>query len=226
MASRRRCDEIIRAGRVRVAGETVCDPACGVDPDSAQVSLDGRALALVPTQTWLLHKPRGVLSAASDARGGRTVIDLARAAGIAGRLYPVGRLDKDSRGLLLLTNDGELALRLTHPRYGVEKTYRVRVDLPITAAEQRRFAAGLPLSDGPTRPCRLRPLAGRATYEVVLSEGRQRQIRRMFELLGRRVVDLQRLRLGPLGLGDLPEGALRPLSAAERERLHRAAGLR
>jgi 23S rRNA pseudouridine2605 synthase len=226
VASRRRCDEIIRAGRVKVDGSAVTDPALDVEPQRRRVTLDGRALALVAPQTWLLNKPRGILSAASDARGGRTVADLAAAAGIGGRLYPIGRLDKDSRGLILLSNEGDLALRLTHPRYGIEKTYRVRINLPITATQMRQFAAGLPLADGLTQPCRIRPLPGRATYEVVLGEGRKRQLRRMFECLGRRVIDLARVRLGPLGLGGLPEGALRPLSAAELERLKRAVGLR
>jgi 23S rRNA pseudouridine2605 synthase len=226
VASRRRCDEIIRAARVKVDGAAVTDPALDVDPQRQRVTLDGRALALVTPQTWLLNKPRGILSAASDARGGRTVADLAAAAGIGGRLYPIGRLDKDSRGLILLSNEGDLALRLTHPRYGIEKTYRVRINLPITATQMRQFAAGLPLADGPTQPCRIRPLPGRATYEVVLGEGRKRQLRRMFECMGRRVIDLARVRLGPLGLGGLPEGALRPLSAAELERLKRAVGLR
>lgn len=226
MASRRRCDEIVRAGRVAVDGRPVRDPALAVDAEAARVTLDGRPLAPSRGETWLLNKPAGVLSAASDARGGRTVIDLARAAGVKARLYPVGRLDRDSRGLLLLSNEGELALRLTHPRYGVEKAYRARLDAPLDPAGERRFAAGLELADGPTRPCRLRALPGRARYAVVLAEGRKRQIRRMFECLGRTVLDLQRVRLGPLRLGDLPEGALRPLSAAERERLKRAAGLR
>lgn len=209
-----------------VDGQPTRDPALGVDEARARVTLDGRPLQLLRGETWLLNKPVGVLSAASDARGGRTVIDLARAAGVRTRLYPVGRLDRDSRGLLLLSNEGELALRLTHPRYGVEKVYRARLDAPLDAAGERRFAAGLELADGPTRPCRLRALAGTARYEIVLAEGRKRQIRRMFEALGRSVLDLQRVRLGPLSLGDLPEGALRPLSASERERLKRAAGLR
>ena len=209
-----------------VNGKAISDPAIDVEPGRARIALDGQPLALVKPQTWLLNKPRGILSAASDARGGTTVADLARGAGIEGRLYPIGRLDKDSRGLILLSNEGDLALRLTHPRYGIEKTYRVRINLPITATQMRRFAAGLQLDDGPTRPCRIRALPGRATYEVVLGEGRKRQLRRMFECLGRRVVDLARVRLGPLGLGGLPEGALRPLSAAELERLKRAVGLR
>jgi 23S rRNA pseudouridine2605 synthase len=211
---------------VAIDGKTVDDPARGVDPRKQRVTLDGRPLAAAEPRTWILNKPRGVLSAASDARGGRTVVDLAREAGIAERLYPVGRLDKDSRGLLLLSNEGDLALRLTHPRYGVEKTYRVSLNLPITATQQRRFGGGLALDDGPTRPCRIRPLPGRARYEVVIAEGRKRQIRRMFEALNRRVVDLRRVRLGPLSLGRLPEGELRELSGRELQTLKRAVGLR
>jgi 23S rRNA pseudouridine2605 synthase len=226
VASRRRCDEIVRSGRVAIDGQRVDDPARSVDPDKQRVTLDGKPLAAVAPCTWLLNKPRGVLSAASDARGGRTVLDLAREAGIEERLYPVGRLDKDSRGLILLSNEGDLALRLTHPRYGVEKTYRVNINLPITATQQRRFAGGLPLEDGTTRPCRIRPLPGRASYEIVIAEGRKRQIRRMFEAMGRRVTDLRRVRLGPLALGALREGELRQLSSAELQRLKQAVGLR
>jgi pseudouridine synthase len=137
----------------------------------------------------------------------------------------VGRLDRDSRGLILLSNEGDLAFRLQHPRYKVPKTYRVHINLPITATQMRRFARGLPLEEGTTAPCEIHALPGRARYRVVLREGRKRQIRRMFECLNRRVVDLERTGLGPLRLGRLAEGELRPLETAERARLQRAVGL-
>ncbi|MBN2171863.1 MAG: rRNA pseudouridine synthase [Candidatus Krumholzibacteriota bacterium] len=226
VASRRRCDEIVRAGRVSVDGVVVTAPGTAVDPERQAVRVDGRAVSLEAPVSYLLNKPVGVLSAARDARGQRTVLDLAREAGVRARVYPVGRLDRHTRGLIVLTNEGELAHRLTHPRYEVPRVYEARLNLPITRTQMRRFAAGLELADGPTRPCRIRALPGRARYEVTLGEGRNRQVRRMFEALGRRVDWLKRHRLGPLSLGRLPEGALRELTAEERARLKRAVGLR
>lgn len=226
IASRRACDDIIKSGRVTVNGKRVDAPGTAIHPARHDVRLDGKPIETSAPQTWLLNKPREILSAAKDARGGRTVVDLAREAGIAERLYPVGRLDKNSRGLILLSNEGDLAHRLLHPRYGIEKTYQVKLNLPVTKTQMRRFSSGLDLEDGRTRPCRIRPLRGRALYEVVLGEGRKRQIRRMFELLNRRVVDLQRVRMGPISLGRLKEGELRPLEPAELLRLKRAVGLR
>lgn len=226
VASRRRCDEIVRAGRVTVDGEVVTSPGTAIDSDRQDVRVDGRPVRREAPAVYLLNKPVGVLSASCDARGQRTVLDLAREAGVRARVYPVGRLDKHTRGLILLTNEGDLAHRLTHPRYEVPRVYEARLNLPITRTQMRRFAAGLELDDGPTRPCAIRALHGRARYEVTLNEGRNRQVRRMFEALGRRVDWLKRHRLGPLSLGRLPEGALRELTAAERARLKRAVGLR
>lgn len=226
VASRRGCDLIIREGRVTVDGEREDSPGRLVDPQRQLVALDGKTLSFVEPQTWLLNKPPKVLSAAKDARGGRTVLDLAREAGVEERLFPVGRLDKLSRGLILLSNEGDLAHRLIHPRFGIEKTYLVRINLPITKTQMRRFAAGLDLEEGRTRPCRIRALRGRAKYEVVLSEGRKRQIRRMFETMGRRVLDLQRVKLGPMTLGRLREGELRRLEPRELTLLKQAVGLR
>jgi len=226
VGSRRACDDIIKSGRVAVNGKRVDAPGTSINPAKHEVTLDGKPVERVESQTWLLNKPREILSAAKDARGGRTVVDLAREAGITERLYPVGRLDKNSRGLILLSNEGDLAHRLLHPRYGIEKTYRVKINLPVTKTQMRRFKSGIDLEDGRTRPCRIRPQHGRAIYEVVLAEGRKRQIRRMFEALNRRVVDLQRVRMGPVSLGRLKEGEMRPLEPAELLRLKRAVGLR
>jgi len=226
VASRRRSDDLIRAGRVSVDGEKVTSPGTSVDAKRSRVTLDGRRVRPVPPSTYLLNKPRGILSTVSDPRGGRTVLDLAREAGLEGRLYPVGRLDKDSQGLILLSNEGDLAHRLLHPRFGVEKVYRVRINLPITKTQMRFFASGLPLSEGTTKPCRIAALRGRASYRVILTEGRKRQIRRMFECLNRRVIELTRVRLGSLKLGRLPEGEIRPLEKGELAGLKRAVGLR
>jgi len=226
VASRRNCDEIIRSGRVRVDGEIVSHPGTSVDPRTQEVRLDGRPLAFEAPLTVLLHKPRGVISSAKGGRGETTVLDLARAAGIDERLYPAGRLDRESHGLLILSNEGDLVHRLIHPRFGVEKIYRVRVNLPITDTQMRRFAAGLPLSDGQTRPCRIERLRQRASYRVYLKEGRKRQIRRMFECLNRRVVELERIAMGPIKLGRLAPGEIRPLSGRELDELKRSVGLR
>ncbi len=225
VASRRACDVIIREGRVCVDGVRVDGPGIGVEPGRNVVTLDGKVLRAVEAQTWLLNKPVKILSTVKDDRGGRTVADLAREAGIEVRLFPVGRLDKMSRGLILLSNEGDLAHRLIHPRFGVEKIYRLRINLPITRTQMRRFALGLELEDGVTQPCRIKALHGKNRYEIVLKEGRKRQIRRMFEALNRRVLDLQRVRMGPQGLSRLPEGQLRRLTEGELIRLKRAVGL-
>lgn len=141
------------------------------------------------------------------------------------RLYPIGRLDADSTGLLLMTNDGELTNRLLHPRYKVEKEYRVRFDGgPLSATERERFTRGLELDDGPTAPCHLTP-TGPGECLVVLREGRKRQIKRMFTVLGRRVTDLHRVRFGPIRLRNLPPGQARPLAPDEMQALLAAAGL-
>ncbi len=223
--SRRACDEIIRSGRVFVDGQLCDQPGLSVDPKKQTVSLDGKKLRPEESRVYILNKPNGVLSTVKDPHGGQTVLDLARAQGVTLRVYPVGRLDKKSRGLILLSNDGDLSLRLLHPRYDVEKVYRVRINLPITKSQMWKFSGGLLLSDGKTRPSSIRPLKTRATYEVRLREGRKRQIRRMFEVMNRRVIDLERVAIGPLKLGRLPEGKLRELNLSELRALKEAVGL-
>ncbi|MCP4548800.1 MAG: rRNA pseudouridine synthase [bacterium] len=226
VASRRRCDELIKSGRVKIDNEVVVAPGTTITPSRQTVTYNGRALVLVPPVTYLLNKPRGIISTAKDPQGNPTVVDLAREAGIKERIYPVGRLDKDSHGLMVLTNEGELANRLIHPRYGVEKVYHVRLNLPITKTQMKRFASGLELTDGRTRVCGIVEVRGRAIYRVILKEGRKRQIRRMFEHLNRRVVDLQRVKIGPLALGNLAEGALKELTGRDLTRLKNIIGLR
>ena len=159
VASRRAAEELIAAGRVSVAGEIVTDPARDVD-QSSRVALDGQPLAgPEPRALYALNKPVGVVSSARDTHGRRTVVELVPARGL--RLYPVGRLDIDSAGLILLTNDGELANRLTHPRFEVPKTYRARLGgAPVSAAALRALRAGVSLEDGPTAPARVRRVGG------------------------------------------------------------------
>ncbi len=223
--SRRACDEIIRSGRVFVDAKLCDQPGLSVDPKINVVSLDGKKLRPEKSRVYVLNKPNGILSTVKDPHGGETVLDLARSQGVSQRVYPVGRLDKKSRGLILLSNDGDLSLRLLHPRYDVEKVYRVRINLPITKSQMWKFSGGVALSDGKTRPCSIRPLKARATYEVRLREGRKRQIRRMFEVMNRRVIDLERVAIGPLKLGRLPEGKLRELERSELRALKEAVGL-
>ncbi|HEY4898035.1 MAG TPA: pseudouridine synthase [Solirubrobacteraceae bacterium] len=217
VASRRSAETLILAGRVSIDGQPVTDPARDVGEGDA-VALDGRPLAgTEPRVLFALHKPVGVVSTARDTHGRPTVLDLVPAAGL--RLYPVGRLDADSSGLILLTNDGDLANRLTHPRYEVEKAYRAKLSGgPIRAAELRALREGLELEDGPTPPARVRQLAG-DEIELMIHEGRNRQVRRMCEAIGHPVVSLVRVRFGPLQLGELRAGEHRRLREVEVERL-------
>jgi len=215
VSSRRGAEELIRAGRVTVGGEVVTDPARDVDEDSG-VAFDGTPVAPVAeTVVIALNKPRGVVSTARDTHGRPTVVDLV---GARRRLYPVGRLDADTTGLILLTDDGELANRLTHPRYGVPKTYRAVVAHPPVREEAlERLRAGIELDDGPTQPAEVRRL-GPDTVELTIREGRKRQVRRMLEAVGHPVRRLERVRFGPLRL-DLAEGEHRQLTKREVELL-------
>jgi 23S rRNA pseudouridine2605 synthase len=217
VASRRAAEEIIAAGRVRVAGEVVRDPAFDVGED-ASVALDGRPLAgPEPRVAYAVHKPLGVVSTARDTHGRPTVVELVADAGV--RLYPVGRLDADSSGLIVLTNDGALAQRLTHPSFEVPRTYRVSVGgPPLQARALRRLREGVALEDGLTAPAQARRL-GAHELELTLREGRNRQVRRMCAAVGHPVSALQRTAFGPLRLGRLRPGASRRLSAAELQGL-------
>ena len=216
-ASRRSAETLIAAGRVSVDGEIVTDPARAVAPGSC-VTLDGRSLAgPEPRVHFAVNKPVGVISTAQDTHGRPTVTELVPARGL--RLYPVGRLDADSSGLILLTNDGELANRLTHPSFQVPRTYLARVGGgPVGRAELQRLRDGVDLDDGLTAPARVRRM-GENLIELTIREGRNRQVRRMCEAVGHPVLQLQRVGFGPLRLDGLKPGAHRRLSAAEVERL-------
>jgi 23S rRNA pseudouridine2605 synthase len=219
VASRRAADRLVAEGRVTVAGEVVTDPARDVD-ESSGVEVDGQVVAAEPREVHALNKPAGVVSTARDTHGRRTVVDLV---GSDRRLYPVGRLDADTTGLILLTNDGELAERLTHPRYGVEKVYRARVQPPrVSQRALRALREGVELEDVRTAPARVRQ-PGRGQLELAIREGRKRQVRRMLEAVGHRVTSLERIAFGPLRLGDLRRGESRQLSTQEVERLRKAA---
>jgi 23S rRNA pseudouridine2605 synthase len=218
VASRRGAERLIVAGRVRADGQVVTDPARDVD-DSNEVVVDGTPVRPEALEYHLVNKPIGVVSTARDPGGHPTVVELVES---KARLYPVGRLDADSTGLLLLTNDGELANRLTHPRYEVAKAYRVELRRPPRDADLRRLAEGVRLEDGPTAPAEVGRL-GEREIEVVLREGRNRQVRRMAEAIDNRVTALRRVRFGPIELGDLAVGDARRLSEEEIAALREAA---
>jgi 23S rRNA pseudouridine2605 synthase len=216
VASRRASEEIIRAGRVTVGGLSVSDPARDVGPGDA-VTVDGRPVSTVHERVvYALHKPAGVVSTARDPQGRPTVVTMVPQ---TERLYPVGRLDIDTTGLILLTNEGDLAHRLTHPSFEVSKTYRAVVaNPPVREAALRALRDGIELDDGRTAPARVR--RGSAdTIEITIHEGRKRQVKRMCEAVGHPVKRLERTAFGPLQLGDLPRGRWRRLSPAEVETL-------
>ncbi len=220
VASRRAAEQLVFAGRVTVGGEVVRDPARAVE-DGDAVAVDGRGVSLERRHVvYALHKPAGYVSTARDPQGRPTVVSLIDS---RERLYPVGRLDADTTGLLLLTNDGELAHQLTHPSFEVPRVYRAKVrNPPIREPALRRLREGVVLDDGKTAPAEVRRLTP-DRIEIVLREGRKRQVRRMCEAVGHRVQTLERIAFGPLRLGDLPLGRHRLLKASEVEELRRAA---
>ncbi len=226
VASRRAAEKIIADGRVKIDGRVVRDPATDVD-GTERIEVDGVPVhAADPGKArvvHLLHKPVGVVSTAKDTHGRPTVVDLIDPDPAHPRLYPVGRLDVQTTGLILLTDDGDLAHRLTHPRHEVSKTYVATVRKPpVKEATLRRLRDGVRLDDGVTLPAQARALA-RDRIELTIREGRNQQVRRMCEAVGHPVVALERIAFGPLRLGNLQVGTSRKLTAAEVERL-RAAG--
>jgi 23S rRNA pseudouridine2605 synthase len=217
VASRRAAETVIADGRVTVDGELVTDPARDVD-DRSVVVLDGEALQGPERRVvYALHKPVGVVSTARDTHGRRTVLDLVPSSGL--RLYPIGRLDAHSSGLILLSNDGELANRLTHPSFEVPKTYRVKVGgSRVSERALRELRAGVHLEDGLTAPAAARALGAHA-IEITIREGRKHQVRRMCAAVGHPVLELKRVAFGPLRLGALQPSEHRRLSVVEVERL-------
>jgi 23S rRNA pseudouridine2605 synthase len=221
VASRRASEQLVFAGRVTVGGDVVRDPARDVD-GSLPVAVDGRPVRVSSGQraVYAVHKPRGVVSTVSDPQGRPTVVSLVPS---ARRLYPVGRLDADTTGLILLTDDGELAHRLTHPSFEVPRTYHAKVrHAPVREEALQRLRAGVELEDGRTAPARVKRLAP-DRLEITIHEGRKRQVRRMCEAVGHPVIGLERVRFGPLWLGKLEAGRYRRLTAIEIEKLRRGA---
>jgi pseudouridine synthase len=228
VASRRAAERMIRDRRIRVNGALVSELGTQVDPDRDRIEVDGHPLARGETAHHYvaLNKPLGVVSTAHDPEGRQTVVELVHA---THRVYPVGRLDIDSEGLVLLTDDGELTFRLTHARFGVEKEYQVHVRCPDFGEQQlEQLRRGVTLEDGLARAVRanlLRSDAHEAVLRLVLLEGRQREVRRMLGAVGASVEYLQRVRIGSLLLGDLQSGQYRSLRSREVEALRSAVGL-
>ncbi len=217
VASRRAAEQLIFHGHVTVGGKVVTDPATDVD-GSKPITVDGRPVGGTEQEraVYILNTPPGVVSTSHDTHGRKTVLDLVHA---DRRLYPVGRLDADSTGLILLTDDGELAHRLTHPSFEVPKTYRAVVrNAPVREPALRKLREGVELDDGRTSPAKVRRISS-GELEITIHEGRKRQVRRMCEAIGHRVESLDRVAFGPLRLGNLPVGGHRRLTAAEVERL-------
>jgi len=224
VASRRAAEKLVAEGRVTVNGDIAV--VGQVVRDSDVIALDGRRVQAEPIRTYMLNKPMGVVSTASDPEGRPTVLD-----GLPDdvRLYPIGRLDIDTTGLLLITNDGDLAHRLMHPRSKVPKTYEALVDGRVSSTPVRALRNGIELDDGPTQPARVevldRQAPGGTWLRIEITEGRNRQVRRMCEALGHRVRRLVRTRYGGLGLGRLQRGEHRLLTSAELARLATQAGM-
>jgi pseudouridine synthase len=219
IGSRRACEELIRQGRVQVNGQVVTRLGTRVDPLRDQIVVDGQTLAGADPLTYLLlHKPPGYLSTTDDPHGRPTVMDLLS---VSQRIYPVGRLDMDSEGLLLLTNDGPLTQQLTHPRYQHEREYRVLVQGQPRRQALRTLRQGVELEDGKTSPAKVHVVdsksapKGMTWLRIILREGRKRQIRRMCAAVGHPAQRLIRVRMGPLYLGDLRPGESRRLTRQE-----------
>jgi 23S rRNA pseudouridine2605 synthase len=231
VASRRLSEELILQGRVSVNGKTVTELGTKADPGVDEIKVDGRRIKTEQRKRYvLLNKPRGYITTRSDPEGRPTVMELVQA--VKEYIYPVGRLDYDSEGLLLLTNDGELAARLTHPRHEVEKVYEARVKGVPDDRILDRLARGVPIEGRRTAPAKIRasePFAkgsGEQTIvEISIHEGRQRQVRKMFEAVGHPVVRLRRVRIGPLTDPEMPPGHWRELTPKEVALLQRATGL-
>ena len=218
IGSRRVCEDLIGEGRVRVDGEMAV-LGRRVDPETALIEVDGAPVGVRPDLVhYVLNKPAGGVTTADDPQGRPTVVGLVPN---EPRVFPVGRLDVDTEGLLLLTNDGELAHRLTHPSYGVEKEYVAEVEGLPTRAVLRRLREGVELDDGPTAPARA-TLVDPSVVRLTIHEGRNRQVRRMCEAVGHSVVRLVRTRIGPLADRSLAPGAWRELTGDEVRSLQRA----
>ena len=230
IASRRGVVSLIEAGKVTVNGKAVLEKGFRVNASSDKIAVDGQDIFIEILQEkryFIFNKPKGVMTTLQDPHAERTVADFFK--DVSARVFPVGRLDRDTTGLLIMTNDGELAFHLTHPKFGVKKRYRARVEGVVTEEKVKRLEKGIDLEEGRTAPCVIE-IEAKAPKEtilyVTLHEGKKRQIRRIFERVGHRVLELERLTYGTLTLGDLRFGEKRELKAYEIKQLEEATGIR
>lgn len=222
VGSRRKCEQMIQEGRVQVNGETVTELGTKVDPQSDAIQVDGRPILSEKKVYIMLHKPRGVITSVTDPAGRKTVMDFLKP--IKERVYPVGRLDYDTEGLLLLTNDGEFANKLTHPKFHVPKTYLATVKGIPHGSVLEKLAQGIQLEDGMTAPAEVEYYdisadQKESVIEITIHEGRNRQVRRMFEAVNHPVIRLKRVRFGSLRLEGLPRSKYRLLTPKEVQEL-------
>ena len=226
IASRRGVVRMIEDGKVQVNGQVAWEKGLRVDASVDKILVEGREFSIQESPKkayYLFYKPKGVMTTLQDPHAEKTVADFFHL--VPERLFPVGRLDRDTTGLLLMTNDGELAFRLTHPKFGVEKKYRVKVQGSVAEEDAKKLEKGVQLEEGPTAPCvvRIEEKTKRETrLTVTMHEGKKRQIRRIFQKIGHRVLELERFQYGPLTLGDLKPGQKRSLSPDELRTLKAA----
>ena len=229
IASRRGVVSLIESGKVAVNNKTILEKGFRVDASADKITVDGRDISVeIPQEKryFIFNKPKGVMTTLQDPHAERTVADFFK--DVSARVFPVGRLDRDTTGLLIMTNDGELAFRLTHPKFGVKKRYRARVEGVVTEEKVKRLEKGIDLEEGRTAPCTIEievKTAKETILYVTLHEGKKRQIRRIFERVGHRVLELERLTYGPISLGDLRFGQKRELKSHEVRQLEEATGI-
>ena len=230
IASRRGVVSLIEAGKVTVNNKVVTEKGFRVDTSIDKIVMDGSELPIAHSQEkryFMFNKPKGVMTTLQDPHAERTVADFFK--DVSARVFPVGRLDRDTTGLLIMTNDGELAFRLTHPKFGVKKRYRARVEGVVTEEKVKYLEKGVELEEGRTAPCVIEVEAKTAKETILyvtLHEGKKRQIRRIFERIGHYVLELERLSYGPLSLGDLRFGQKRELKSHEVRELEQVTGIR
>lgn len=228
IASRRAIEKMIDNGQLKVDNQPLTEKGMLVDPDNPPaITINGKVVTKPANEgfsIYVLNKPEGIVTTLADELGRKNIAGFLPA---GKRLYPIGRLDRDSTGLLLVTDHGELTHRLLHPSFKVEKEYIIKIaGAPLTHQECESFRAGVILDDGKTSPCKLLQLENTPTYSVTIKEGKKRQIRRMFAAFGRKVISLNRIRFGPIKLSDLQAGEIRCLTAKEKADLLEAAGLK